>query len=317
MDSRLEAEADATPFGRAVPAGRRTSLSSGRFVIVTADDFGLHPAVNEAVEIASRSGGLDAASLMVGAPAAADAVRRARRLPALRVGLHVVLADGVPMLPPGEIAALVDRGGRFRSRLVLDGVRYFLSPHARAQLEAEIRAQFRAFAATGLALDHVNMHKHLHLHPTLLALMLRIGDDFGLRAVRLPAEPPAAPGDATARARAARLALQPWLGLLRRRLDRARLLHNDWLIGIRHSGAMDETALLAALARLPPGATEICLHPATQSGALIAPSMHGYRHADELAALCSARVAAALTRVGAPRGGYQDLASWHELRWAA
>ncbi|NUO88439.1 MAG: ChbG/HpnK family deacetylase, partial [Cupriavidus sp.] len=77
---------------RALPAAAPGAAQ--RALIVTADDFGLHPAVNEAVELAHRDGVLNAASLMVGAPAAADAVARARRLPALRVGLHVVLADG-------------------------------------------------------------------------------------------------------------------------------------------------------------------------------------------------------------------------------
>jgi len=64
------------------------------YLIVTADDFGLHESINEAVEQASRAGALNAASLMVTARATKDAVRRARLLPNLRVGLHVVLADG-------------------------------------------------------------------------------------------------------------------------------------------------------------------------------------------------------------------------------
>ena len=41
----------------------------------------------------------------------------------------------------------------------------------RAQLRAEIEAQFAAFEATGLALDHVNAHKHFHLHPTIAGLL--------------------------------------------------------------------------------------------------------------------------------------------------
>ena len=40
---------------------------------------------------------------MVGAPAAADAIARAKRLPNLRVGLHVTVADGRALLPPHEI----------------------------------------------------------------------------------------------------------------------------------------------------------------------------------------------------------------------
>ena len=83
-----------------------------RHLIVTADDFGLHQTVNEAVEQASRGGILTAASLMVAGPAAADAVRRARRLPNLRVGLHIVLADGLSSLPHRQIPSIADAEGR-------------------------------------------------------------------------------------------------------------------------------------------------------------------------------------------------------------
>jgi hopanoid biosynthesis associated protein HpnK len=266
-----------------------------RGLIVTADDFGLHRAVNQAVELAHRHGVLDAASLMVGAPAAQDAVARARRLPGLRVGLHLVLADGAALLPRAAIPDLVDADGRFRPGMVRAGFRFFLLPRLRRQLAAEIRAQFEAYAATGLRLDHVNTHKHFHLHPTVLSLILGIGREFGLRAMRLPREasPP--------------WLLRPWLALLRRRLRAAGIVHNDQVAGIAASGAMDETALLAALAGLPGGVTEIYLHPALVSGAAVAPSMSRYRHADELAALLSPRVAAALEQLAARRGGFADL----------
>ena len=271
-----------------------------RALIVTADDFGLHADVNAAVERAHRDGVLRAASLMVGAPAAADAVARARALPTLRVGLHLVLADGAATLPRAAIPALVDADGRFGSRMARDGMRFFFLPHVRRQLAAEIRAQFDAFAATGLPLDHVNTHKHFHLHPTVLSLILAIGRDYGLRAMRLPAEA------------GAPLPLRPWLALLKRRLARAGVAHNDYVVGIADSGAMDEAALLAALRRLPArGVGEIYLHPALCSGAPIAASMRDYRHADELAALLSPRVRAEverLARAGVALGGFADCA---------
>jgi hopanoid biosynthesis associated protein HpnK len=263
-------------------------------LIFTADDFGLHPAVNEAVERAHVDGVLTAASLMVGAAAAADAVARARRLPRLRVGLHLVLADGPAVLPPAWIPALVGADGRFGDAMARDGCRFFFLPWVRRQLADEIRAQFAAFAATGLALDHVNAHKHFHLHPTVLSLILRIGRAYGLRAVRLPLEA------------GAPALLRPWLRLLALRLDRAGILHNDHVAGIAHSGAMDERSVLDALEQLGGGLTEIYLHPATVSGSQIAPSMWTYRHADELAALTSPRVRAAVVRLGLPCGGFAD-----------
>ncbi|HKW55475.1 MAG TPA: ChbG/HpnK family deacetylase, partial [Stellaceae bacterium] len=124
-------------------------------LIVCADDFGLDEAVNAAVETASRDGILTCASLMVGAPAAADAVHRAKDLPALSVGLHLVLVDGRPLLSPREVPDLVDRSGAFDDNMLRAGIRFFFSQRARRQLAAEIRAQFMAFRATGLALDHV------------------------------------------------------------------------------------------------------------------------------------------------------------------
>jgi chitin disaccharide deacetylase len=283
-----------------------TPPESDRFLIVTADDFGLHQAVNEAVQQASQQGILTAASLMVGAPASADAVRRARELPRLRVGLHLVLVDGAPLLPLSAVPQLVDRSGQFASRMALDGARYFLSPKARRQLEAEMRAQFRAFAATGLTLDHVNAHKHFHLHPTLLTLMLRVGREYGMKAVRYPYEPTRLLKDASLSEHAAAAALHPWLLLMRRRLRRAGMIHNDQLFGIGRSGAIDEATLLDALRALPAGVTEIYLHPATLSGAAVSPSMAAYRHAAELAALLSPRVRALLGELRRSSGGYAD-----------
>jgi hopanoid biosynthesis associated protein HpnK len=280
-----------------------------KLLIVTADDFGLHPAVNDAVELAARQGVLTAASLMVGAPAAADAVRRARGLPGLAVGLHLVLADGWSVLPRASIPALVDREGRFGNSMVRDGVRFFALPSVRRQLEAEIRAQFQAFADTGLPLDHVNAHKHFHLHPTLLEMLLRIGGEFGISAVRLPREPAWAArraGGALAGSTVAGL-LSPWLAIMRRRLRAAGIAHNDHVFGMADSGAMDEGRLLEILGRLPEGVTEIYLHPAVVSGAAIAPSMSGYRHAQELAALLSERVRAAVGACGAAIGGFRQI----------
>jgi chitin disaccharide deacetylase len=278
-------------------------------LIVTADDFGIHEAVNEAVSEASRAGVLTAASLMVGALAAEDAVRRARALPQLRVGLHLVLADGLAVLPREQIPDLVDEQGRFGDGMWLDGVRYFALPALRKQLEAEIRAQFTAFARTGLVLDHVNAHKHFHLHPTLLQMIVRIGREFGMRAVRVPYEPLwYSTRGAGLGALAANALLIPWVAMMKARLRAGGITHNDQVFGIASSGHLDEDTLLDILAKLPPGVTEIYLHPATDTQTPITGTMSEYRHGAELAALLSSRVAAAVAATGAGRGGYRDSA---------
>jgi chitin disaccharide deacetylase len=266
-----------------------------RGVIVTADDFGLHERVNEAVERAHCDGVLTCASLMVSGPAAYDAITRARRLPNLRVGLHIVLADGLATSPASDIPLLVDRRGRFDDRMVLNGFRFFFLPEVRAQLAKEIRAQFEAFAATGLTLDHVNAHKHFHFHPTVLALIIEIGAAFGMRAMRLPREVNGS------------LFLAPWAAWMKMQLDRAGIAHNDWVAGISATGGMDEATMLALLKHPRRGVLEVYSHPAVGDDAPITSSMHGYRHADELAALCSPRVAQAIAATGAMHGAFADI----------
>jgi hopanoid biosynthesis associated protein HpnK len=279
-----------------------------RHLIVTADDFGLHESVNDAIEQASHAGVLTAASLMISGPAAADAIRRARKLPNLRVGLHLVLADGWATLPAARISAIADRDGFMDSGMFARGVSIFANPRVRAQVRAEIRAQLEAFRDSGIHLDHVNAHKHFHLHPTVLGILLSMAQEFGIGAIRVPHEPmwfARAGGGGLAGLSAASLA--PLTALMKRRIRKAGLVHNDCVFGIASSGAMDESAMLLALSRLPEGVCEIYLHPAAQSGQAIATSMSTYRHADELAALLSPRVRSALLRANVKVGGYGDV----------
>jgi hopanoid biosynthesis associated protein HpnK len=282
-----------------------------RRLIVCADDFGLDEAVNAAVETASRDGILTCASLMVGAPAARDAVARAGRLPRLKVGLHIVLVDGRPVLPTREVPDLVDASGAFDDNMLRAGLRFFFSQRARRQLAAEIRAQFMAFRATGLALDHVNAHKHMHVHPTVAALIIAIGREFGMRAVRVPAEPWIALRRAAA-AEGARVLpplYAPWIALLRRRLRRAGLAVNDHLLGLAWSGAMTESRVLRLLAALPAGASELYCHPAVEQTPALARTMPSYRPAEELAALLSPAVRGLVDERRIELVSYADLAA--------
>src|SRR6185437_6464549 len=196
-------------------------------VTFSADDFGLSEAVNEGIERAYLDGVLQATSLMVAAPAAADAIRRARANPALRVGLHLVVIEGPAVLPHAEIPDLVDATGQFPSDQLRLGLNYFFRPGTRRQLAAEIRAQFAAFAATGLTLDHANAHKHMHLHPTVGRLMLDIGREFGLTTIRVPAEPPAVLKRCGTRPGLGDRALYAWTRLLRRQAHARGVRVND------------------------------------------------------------------------------------------
>jgi hopanoid biosynthesis associated protein HpnK len=282
-----------------------------RRLIVTGDDFGLALPVNEAIEDAHRNGILTTASLMVGGACAVDAVERARRSPTLRVGLHVVLVEGRPVLPPSAVPDLVDAHGEFGTHLVRAGFRFFFRPGVRRQLEAEIRAQFEAFRATGLPLDHVNAHNHMHLHPTVMGLIVKVGREFGMSAVRVPYEPPLVSWRAARTSLAKRLVastlLAPWIALVRLQAGRAGLKSNDWAAGVHDSGNMNSELVERYLRGLRDGVTEIHFHPATRRCPELDRHMPEYRHEAELQALKSPGVKAALEERHVRRVAFGDL----------
>jgi hopanoid biosynthesis associated protein HpnK len=278
-----------------------------RRLIVTADDFGAAVEVNEAVEEGARKGVLRAASLMVAAGGCADAVVRARRTPGLRVGLHLVLVEGRPMRPATALPDLVTADGLFRTDMAAMGADIFFKPRVRRQLAQEIEAQFDAFAATGLPLDHVNTHKHYHLHPTIAGLILKIGRPYGLRASRAPIEPRAvlAAVDPAA-APAPAYVTEPWARIVRARYRHAGMTMADQVFGLAWSGAMTPKRVAGIIQRLPEGLSELYLHPATTGG--FEGAAPGYRYADELAALLAPETAAAIRESGAILGAFSDIA---------
>jgi chitin disaccharide deacetylase len=280
-------------------------------IIITGDDFGLALPVNEAIAEAHRKGVLTTASLMVGAKFSGDAVARAKELPSLRVGLHLTLVEGTPVLPPREVPDLVNADGVFSTHLAQAGFQFFFYPGIRKQLEAEIRAQYEAFRETGLSLDHVNAHNHMHLHPTVLRLILKVGKEYGLKAVRLPNEPPLKSWKATGASPASRLTswilLSPWMNLMKHMLRRHHVRYNDFLLGMSDSGAMTLDLVLRFVRNLPEGVTEICFHPATRRCAEIDHSMPRYRHEEEFKALTSDALHKALRDAGLQTIAFSDL----------
>jgi hopanoid biosynthesis associated protein HpnK len=273
-------------------------------LIVTADDFGAAVEVNQAVERAHRDGILSAASLMVAGAAAADAVTRAKTMPRLAVGLHLVLVEGRPVLPAEKVPDLVDASGHFRTDMARAGAAMFFLPKVRAQLRAEVEAQFAAFAVTGLTLDHVNAHKHFHLHPTIAGVLVEMAAAYGVKGARVPLEPQAVLASIEPHKASAMVALTaPFAWGLRRRFRRAGIAAPDSVFGLAWSGTMTEPRLKGLIEHLPEGLSEIYLHPATGPYAGSAP---GYQYRGELAALTDPGLPGLLAAKAIRTGGFGD-----------
>lgn len=270
-----------------------------RRLIVNADDFGRSASINEAVRRAHQDGILTSASLMVNEPGADEAVRLARELPRLGVGLHLTLILGHSALPPAEIPGLVNAHGEFGRSPVRLGFRYFFQPALRDQLYCEIAAQVRKFQATGLRLSHLDGHCHLHMQPVVFRLLMDNAGKWGITHFRLLCEP-LRPNLRAARGRYLSRAAEALVFRLlaagqQRRLRRLGIRHVGAVFGELQNGRVTEDYLLRLLPELRPGDSELYTHP----------SLDEFKH--ELDALVSPRVKAEAARLGIRLIQYQDL----------
>ncbi len=278
-----------------VPSNRRPL----RRLIVNADDFGLSASVNAAVIRAHRDGILTTASLMVNEPGFAEAVILAKENPALGVGLHLTLLHGHAALPPDKIPGLVNARGEFSNSPVGVGLNYFFKSALRKQLRAEIRAQIEKFHATGMKLDHVNGHLHLHLHPTVFKILMEYPERDGITHMRLTR-------DCLARSR--RMSRGHWFyrishaaifEMLSRRARKVfsekKIRHAQITFGLLQDSRVDEEYILKLLPDLPAGDSELYSHP----------SLDKFKH--EFDALVSPRVREQIKSLGIELIRYQDL----------
>jgi predicted glycoside hydrolase/deacetylase ChbG (UPF0249 family) len=234
-------------------------------LIINADDFGLTAGVNRAIAELHQSLMLTSTTLMARAAATEEALEIARSTPTLGVGCHVVLVDGDPVLPAEQLPTLVDPStgrfqptlGAFLSRLLTGRIHF-------AEIEAEAGAQIARLQAGGVALTHIDTHKHAHMFSQVLRPVLSAAQKAGIHAVRNPFE--------AAWSRRATTAA-PWL-----RRTEVSLLHRleptfrciaakegfattDGAVGVLATGTLDAATVSSLLRNLPPGTWELVSHP--------------------------------------------------------
>ncbi len=247
-----------------------------RRLIVNADDFGLTTGVNRAIVEAHTRGIVTSSTLMANGHAFDDAVRLAKTRPELSVGCHIVLIDGEPVLDPAKLSSLTS----FRStkaRSVKTAFRDSLKSFAASalsgrldpqQIEAEATAQIRKLQTSGIAVSHIDSHKHTHLFPAVLKPLLRAARNCGVKAVRNPFGPrrPLKSGE---------LLTRPglWTRYAEVRILRAlaskfhaTVKHEGFVapegtFGIVITGALDENIFCAIAEIIPEGTWEFVCHP--------------------------------------------------------
>ncbi len=238
-------------------------MQPARWLVVTADDFGIGPATSQGILDLAARGRVTGTVLLVNTPYAENAVRMWRRSGAtLELGWHPCLTLDRPVLPAGRVTSLVRADGSFHTlgcflrRLMVGKIRA-------SEVHAEFTAQYERFRdLVGGPPTLVNTHHHVQVFwpigEILRSILRRQRTLPYLRCVREPWRVLAAvPG-----ARLKRLLLST-LGRPGGRRQRAEgFAGNDWLAGITDPPAVhDPRFFVRWLSRVPGRVVELTCHP--------------------------------------------------------
>jgi chitin disaccharide deacetylase len=242
-----------------------------RHLIINADDFGLTSGINRAVIHAHSHGVVTSTTLMANAAAFAEAAHLHARAPRLSVGCHVVLLDGSPLLSPQQIKSLVSPrsdGERFPESLGSFAARALIGSLDPNEIESEATAQIRKLQSAGVAVTHVDTHKHAHVFPLVWRALLRSARACGIRALRNPFVTRQALrlSDILSRPHLWKRHLEVFcLGSLAHRfrcdVRDAGMITPDGSFGIVETEGLDMPLFEAALSCIPEGTWEFVCHP--------------------------------------------------------
>ncbi|HEU4990620.1 MAG TPA: ChbG/HpnK family deacetylase [Gemmatimonadaceae bacterium] len=281
-------------------AGTRDRARERPRLIINADDFAFTPGVTAGILDAHAAGTVTSTSMMVGCPGWEDGVRRARATPRLDVGLHFNLLVGRPFTnaaslrgPAGEfltLAALVRRAllGRVRAR----------------EVEAECEAQLAALRDAGVAVSHIDSHRHVHALPGIASAVARVADAHAL-ALRHPLEwSPHRAALAPSRMRGALVGAAWHVASRAAPATRA----PDHFVGPLLQGDRGFAArLLNLLDRLPPGVTELMVHPGRVDRVLETVDSYTWQREREREALTEGALVERLRRGDLALADFRDL----------
>ena len=288
-------------------------------LILNADDFGMTAGINRAVAEAHRGGALTSASMMAGGGALADAVTLAHSLPRLATGCHVVLLHGTPLSPPERVRSLIGQEGQFRRTFGRFAQAALAGELSAGEIEVEAGAQIERLRAAGLAVSHLDSHKHAHAFPAVFRPLLRAAREAGVRAMRNPFEPEFSASLTITAGRARR---DPLPSLVRyaavRGLawfaadfrDAAKdtgIRTTDGTLAIAATARWEQSLLERMLARVPDGTWELICHPAYADEEFRRFSSAGGAGRTELDALTSPWFREAVARAGITLISYSEL----------
>ena len=151
-------------------------------IVINADDFGLTEGVCTGIVRAVETGVVTSTTAMVCVPGAVQRLQSWAPRIIGKIGAHLQLTNGVPILPAKSVPSLVAKDGAFPSR------RKAIRGAGTAEVLAEWAAQIETLIRAGIEPTHLDSHHHVHGLPNVFPAFCELAQRYSLPVRSLSSE---------------------------------------------------------------------------------------------------------------------------------
>ncbi len=253
-----------------------------KYLIVSADDFGLTKGINQAIINAYNQGILTSTSFLINGFARDEAIELIKSYKNIDVGLHLTITQGLPLLKPEYISSIIKNGTFFYPNYKKLFLKMLLKKVNIKDIEKEFRKQLDFAFNAGLNISHIDTHQHIHPHPSILNLIIKLAIEYNIKAVRLPFLNPLSSLKLIFNKKIinnlTKILVYPLKFYTVKKLSQYKITFPDSLIGYYFTGQLNEKNLLTSLENIKTTFSELICHPSIHQEHLSLIFPGGYRN---------------------------------------
>lgn len=276
-----------------------------KYLIVSADDFGLAKSVNEGIVKAYKDGIVTSVNLVPSGEAFENALELIKSLEIEDAGAHLALTETASLSDNSKVPSLIGKDGRFPKNHGDFFPKLFLKKLDLSQVYTELNNQLERIEKAGVRITCLSGHEHIQMMPEILGVFIRLAAEYNIPSIRCLYGEKLFNSMQLGRIYRS-LVLAYFTGRMRKDLARAGIKHADNFIGFLDSGNLTKEILINMAGSLEEGTTELVCHPGFLGPEIRSRYRFHLNCEQELSALTDGSVRKALEDAGVKLISYRD-----------
>jgi chitin disaccharide deacetylase len=238
-----------------------------KFIIINADDYGIHEKINEGIIDLLKVGGVNSLSIVASGKAYDQGVMALRAINFKKLGVHLTLVGGEKSITEPKI--FTNNSNNRVNSFYIDRFTVFIKTllyyeTAKKEIYEEFNAQIDKVISSGFTISHLDSHQHMHLFPPIAEIVCKLAAEKSIPFIRLPYIDKLNTKEYNILMYAA---VNCFAKLLKYKIFRHGLTNIDFR-GFNESGKLSSRKLEKILSELSCKYTEIMCHPGKESDLL-------------------------------------------------